>query len=543
MFGIVWCFLFALYFPAAKAGFVTDFTGWLDQVRNHSFSEHINRTNYQAKSLYQFTQLATYVFYKLFGTNAWLWHLLFITLHAANVCLAYVFCTRLLKDAGAEDVVSAPLAGVVLYCVSPYMSEVIVWEPAFHFLQGLLFILLILLLVQRFMVAGERKFALYAGLLYLLSAFSLEVFYITPWLVLAVVLFYRSVDAGYRVRPAIPLFVVPMFGIFLLRLLAFRALYGGWVSRVGSTTITSVTFHSFGKPAKYLFHLLFVGRFFDEKTRQDVYDVCEGTGGIIVFWGIAIAALLYIVAGFRKMSGNGRVAALLYVLAGITLVLLIPVWFSDGLLVVFDRYTYFTAAFLYMLVGLWVIMIPRASVRIVLLLALISGNLRFAIQVSRYWGKSEKVISSLLTGLPEAGDKKILLLNLPENMHGVAMIGSERNSEFKLMHDLLYPDKPIRNTVFDVLSYNMVTPDDGAHAVVMSDSTIQVTLNQWGTWWWFETRGGHSYENEDYKVDLTDPGHQYMLILKKPAADYMLLYQAGDHWKQVDMTKKGVEQH
>jgi hypothetical protein len=98
LFCTVWLFLFCLYYPAANAGFVTDFTGWLDQVRNHRFREYINRTNFQAKSLYQVTQLATYIFYKLFGTNAWLWHILFLTMHATNIVLAFTFCRRLLGD-------------------------------------------------------------------------------------------------------------------------------------------------------------------------------------------------------------------------------------------------------------------------------------------------------------------------------------------------------------------------------------------------------------------------------------------------------------
>ena len=62
----LWALMFILYFPAAKAGFVTDFTGWLNQVKNHGFWEYINRSNFKATSLYQVTQFNTYIFYKLF---------------------------------------------------------------------------------------------------------------------------------------------------------------------------------------------------------------------------------------------------------------------------------------------------------------------------------------------------------------------------------------------------------------------------------------------------------------------------------------------
>jgi hypothetical protein len=122
------------------------------------------------------------------------------------------------------------------------------------------------------------------------------------------------------------------------------------------------------------------------------------------------------------------------------------------------------------------------------------------------------------------------------------MIGSEKESEFKLMHNLLLPSKQITNNVYDVLSYNMLTPNDGAHAVVVNDSTVRVTLNQWGTWWWYEGKGAYGYENPEFKQILVDGGHFYDLILRKPAETYLLLYQVGDHWKVVDWNKKGAEQ-
>jgi hypothetical protein len=122
------------------------------------------------------------------------------------------------------------------------------------------------------------------------------------------------------------------------------------------------------------------------------------------------------------------------------------------------------------------------------------------------------------------------------------MIGAEQNSEFRLMHDVLLPAEKTNTAVYDAMAYNMATPDDGANVVVANDSTIKVTLNQWGTWWWYGMKGGNSYENDSYKLNLQDPGHWYELTLKHPAGEYLLLYQQGSQWKTVDMGKKGVEQ-
>jgi hypothetical protein len=545
VFVALWVLLFLLYYPAAKAGFVTDFTGWLDQVKNHPFGQYINRTNFSARSLYQFTQLLTYIFYMLFGIHAWLWHLLFITLHAVNATLMYCLCKQLLDDTGVAISATTSFGGVLLFCVSPYMSEVIVWEPAFHFLTGLLFILLILLWVQRYIHTGAVKYAWRAGILYALSLFSLEVFYITPWLVLALILFYRfacSADKRNSQR-AIFYFFIPLLVLFAGRLLLFRAAYGSWVSRIGTDTVTALRLSDLGKPAKYLFHLLFLGRFFSHGIRQNVYGFCDSATGISAFYGLTAVVLAVVITRFRKMGGKGKVAGLLFVFMLITLALLVPLWFSDLMLVLFDRYSYFTAALFYMLIAVLMSFISMHYLKIGLYVLYALANLRFAIKVSRYWAKAYRVDHGLLTGIHNAGNKTIVLLNLPESMNGVPMIGSEKESEFKLMHNLLFSEQPLNNVIYDVLSYNMTTPEDGAHTTVINDSTVRVTLNQWGTWWWYEGKGAYSYENGDYKLNLVDGGHFYELTLKKPATEYLLLYQVGSQWKTVDWSKKNEDQN
>src|SRR6185437_9791323 len=190
-FGLFWLILFVLYLPAAKAGFVTDVTGWLDQIKNHGFWEYMNRTNFHVKSLYQFTQFTTYIFYKLFGANRWLWHLLQITLHTVNSIFLFIFCKKLFDDTAIKNGNIIALGGVILYCVCPHISEVIVWESSFHYLQGLLLILLILLLVQHFQHVQSAKYPLWAGIVFFLSTYSLEIFYLTPWFVLALACYYR----------------------------------------------------------------------------------------------------------------------------------------------------------------------------------------------------------------------------------------------------------------------------------------------------------------------------------------------------------------
>jgi hypothetical protein len=170
-------------------------------------------------------------------------------------------------------------------------------------------------------------------------------------------------------------------------------------------------------------------------------------------------------------------------------------------------------------------------------------NWRYAVMTSRYWGKSEHIITNLLTTVPRAEGKVMVLLNLPECFNGTPMIGGDKESEFKLMHNLLFPGKKLTNEVYDAMAYNMLLPTDGAHVTVVNDNVLRVTLNQWGTWWWYAGQGGTGYENAAYKLDLKDPGHYYELTLKRPVQDYLLLYAVGDTWKIADMTNKSGDQN
>ncbi len=541
----IWVLVFLLYLPAASAGFTGDFTGWLDQVRSNSFWEFVNREHFSQKSLYQFTQAATYFFYTIWGANAWPWHLLHVSLHSINTLFLFVICRTIFEDSNVKNASGIAFCGAILFCISPHLSEVIVWEPAYHFLQGLLFILIIIYWLQKFHHQPKAKYAWFAGIAFFLSIHSLEIFYITPWLALALIVYHRlglSWDKKIS-NKAILYFFIPLLCIFIFYLFEFRVVFGQWIAHVGSDVIIQAPVLSLGKPAKYLFHILFLGRYFSFDIRHAVYAFCDSTIGITLFYGFIIICVVYIVVQFRKLRGKGKAACLLVAWVLTTLALIFPLWFPDMMLVTADRYTYFTNAFLYMLLALLFSFISSKYLKasIFTLYALI--NIRFTIQVNRYWMKSARIIKHLLHSFPEPGNKITVLLDLPDNMHGIPMIVASSEGEFKLMLKLFVPEKKIQNNIYDVVGFNVETPKDGAHVNVVNDSTIRVTLNQWGTWWWYNSFGATSYENSDYKVNMIDEGHYYELSLKQPRDKYFILFQAGGEWKTVDWNKKNTAQY
>jgi hypothetical protein len=541
VFLLLWTLTFLLYLPAARAGFVVDFTGWLEEVKNTPFPDYINRTNFSVKSLYQFTQFVSWFFYQLFGTNAWMWHLLFVSLQAVNA----FFLFKLTQGLGKITRIAKPglIAGcaAILFCICPHISEVIVWEPSLHYLLALLLILLILNRAMKFMETGQLRPVWWALALYLLSVFSLEYFYLTPFLVLSLAIYYRRVSGEKEgLKRGFLYFFLPLLAIMILRTLLFKFLYDDWVSRTGESALEGKLFDYLVKPVKYVFHILLFGRFWDEGLRKKVYELCSSPMVVYSFYVLLLMTGLLYLRYFRLIGNRVKLMGLFLLWTTMAALLVSPMWFPEMMLLQFDRYAYMIVALAYVSLAAAIFSLPRRPALVTLAVYSLFC-IGFTLKLNRFWHLSAKINRNLLHTFPDPGKKTVILLNLPESMCGVPMIQACTHGEFKLMHNLLM-QRQINTTVYDISSFNMNSYWDAANVIVVNDSLVKVTLNQWGTWWWRDGQGAGSHETDDYRLDMRDAGHWYELSLKKPAANYMLLYLADGKWKQVDLALKGEEQ-
>ena len=544
VFCFTWLLIWLLYYPARHAGFVGDFyRDWLKIITEKSFQDYIKWFRPGTSTVYQFTQILTYGYYKIFGAVPLAWHVLHVTLHAIVCLCTYVFFRRLLLDTGIRSYASISLMVSLLFAISPYNTEVVVHEPCLHYTFGFLLLLLPLIWMQRYFRNARPRYLWWSVLLYIPASYSLEIFYLTPWLVLSLALFYRyalQMDKVILKRTAI-FFLLPSLVIFAIHIVVLRAYTGSTMSHGVSSSIT-VLFDGFcNKVLKYIFHVLFMGRFVVNDTRQLIYHYCESVGTHPLFHVGFVAAFLYVLYKFRKTRPRLKLISLLTIWSLLFIALVSPREFPTGQLVALDRYVYFMTPFIYLAIALLFVGKFRV-VGMLLFVAGISVSLYLLIKVNRYWAESQKVVTGLMNSFPATGNKIVLLLNPPENMEGIPMIGSDKHSVFGLSYELMR-QKKIAGQLYDVASYNMTAADNGAHVNVLNDSVIKVTLNQWGTWWWFYFHGATSYDNEHFKLDMRDVGHWYELTLHKPADQYLLLYSVGERWKIVDMTKKDVDQN
>ncbi len=541
VFGFLWAIAFVLYLPTIHAGFVGDFPYWIDGLKNDSLWDYINIKN--SFTLYHTEQLSVYVLYKLSGIHPWPWHIVFITLHALNGALLFKLFSTLLIDSGITNARYLALVSVCLFIICPHASEAVVWKCVNHFLLVPAIMFLILVMVQKFHTTQKKWYALMTGLLFAYICFSLEFFYLTPVFVLILICYYHFVlGVDKRIfKQALVLFFVPITSLLILYFTVLRIYSHTFISHYGGLSVHSIYYY-LDKPLKYLFHVVFLGRFFPNNIRNSVYNFTEIKAVIIIIYALILMFWGYVLLNFKKVTMRVKLVALVSAYLFATYMFMSPLIFADSLLVYFDRYTYLSNGFTYFLLVLLISFIPSRVAQIVLFVGYALVNVRFTEKVNKYWKQSAGVIDHLLHQMPDPGNKTVLFLNTPDDLNGVPMIAAEPEGRYKTMINSLTP-RPVPNKIYDVLAYNMSNEHDGAHVTIVNDSVMHVTLNQWGTWWLFGMLGAQSYSNSDFSVNVVDQGHWYELTLRHPADQYLLLYQVGYELKVVDWNKKNIDQY
>jgi hypothetical protein len=538
--------LFVLYLPASQAGFVADFTGLIDDLNKSTFWEHINRSHFKVKSLYHFTQLCTWLFYQIFQANHWAWHILQVSLHALNCTLLFIFSKRLFTDSGLPKSNMILLSGCLLFCVSPYVSEVIVWESAFHYLLGFLLFCCNILIAQKYLYQPKKKYVLLSALVYLLATFSIELFYISPLFILALAFYYRFIlDYNLaHVKQLLTRLLLPQLVLLLLHFVLVKLAFGHWLPHINGDNLLATDFKIIlSKPLKYLLQALLLLRFYPLDIKQYVYKLCENALVLVVFYTSFFTMLWVLLRKIKSRNPSQSLIALYLILTALPLSLVCGLWFSDFFWVIYDRYAYFFLGFFFLLSSLAVYAVFRNKIIFgCLILCLILANVIITFKVNLKWGATAHVTDCLMKTLPKSTDKIVLLLNVPQCMNGIAMIGAGDEQVTMQMYNLFY--KPTINyPLYDVCGYNILSLKDGAHVQVLNDSTIRVTLNQWGSWWWYNDNGAISYEHQCYSVKMIDYAHVYELTLKQNKQKYLLLFQVGDKWKSVSMEQLNTEQN
>jgi hypothetical protein len=505
-----------LYAPAWEAGLVRDVSGWLETLYHKSFSDYLLRRGLGVESLYLVTQGMLWFWWKCFGIQALPWHLLMVSMHGLCAWGWMRFYRRIFRND------SIGLFAGLFVLVSPYATEVVVWEAGYHYLQGMLLLLAVLLCLFRYFDSGKSYWLGLGLLAFVPSLFALEVFYLTPVYVATVLLYFRKHPLTPR---AIRGFLLPMLGLCIAQYLLYRSLYQYGVPHIEALHPEWLVTY-LRKPAKYLFHLLLLGRYWPDAIRQPLYGFFNSIGFLVGFYLLGALLVFRFRKHFRTLPDRPVLVPLLTGLAALLLVM--PLYFQETGRVDFDRYTYFMLPATGALLGTW---ISSSRIRIGLL-ALSTGVLLYTVWD---WRTSDALNRNMLLGIPDFNDgRPTILLNSANTYKGIPMTGQTREGEAALMRRYVF-QKPFSGIVLEPCACNLSTETDLAVTLHwIGPQTLRVTQPA-GCGWWVGGAAYINWSNDLFSVQFFPERNAYDLHLTHPAIQYHLLYWQTNRWIAVPL--------
>ncbi len=511
-----------LYAPAWAAGWVRDVSGWLQKIQEQPFGDYLFRKGTRVQSLYPFTQLMLWAGYKLWGAHPLPWHLFMVTAHATVAWGWARFYVSALQPRWGIKVLWAGGAAGLFTLLSPYATEVVVWQAGFHYLQGSLLMLVSLGSALRLLQSGKKKWAVIAIAAFIPTLFALEAFVLTPFYTAVVALTAGREHAG-NVRRLWRWLIVPMLLLCAVQYGLYRTLYNAPVPHIRSLHFSQAA-DWLRKPAKYFFHLFLWGRYWPVGIRQMVYALLNSH----LFLGVlGLSATGFFIALFRRRR---RISASVWVVPALffagALALVLPLYFHQAGWVYFDRYAYFMLPAAGALLGLFIQRLPVRRSLAVGLSALSVCTLVYTVQL---WRQSDHLSRAMLESVPVPPAGRItLLLNVPNALHSIPMIGQTKEGEAALMRRYVL-GKPFPGLLYEPSACNLLSVRDSVRVVRTGPQTLQVTaLN--GQGWWTGGVLSTDWENDFFAVHFLPAQSAYGLFLKQPAGRYQLLVWERGRW-------------
>ncbi len=528
----------AFYWDTREAGFVTDFLDWQTKFDTFSFGQIIHPTEDGIKSFYHLTHLQMYALSSLFGTSGLPWFLIFVALFALNGLFVFLFFQKLFTAFDLKNESEIAFIGVLCFLLSPYQAEVVVWRAAFHYFTAFLMLVGYLLLVIKYLQKPNPQLVVGATFLYACSIFALEFFYLTPFLAAVLVLFWQlnAAEKLSNLRKIYTFFVGIPLSILGIYFVIYHFSYGKWIAHYGADAHKNLfSPEAFATYAKYVTKHLFFIRYLENHVKTPFFHYFDAPNvAWTVLIGVVSAGILGLIF-FKKMRPAPRFMYLSFVYFSILIAPALSLFFVTGLLTENDRFGYIASPFLFMFITLLLSRLPRVIFRS--LMAIFLGfNVFFLVKTTRFWFLAERVQTNLIQTYNFWEADEVLSLNTPDNFEGMPMfkVWDDESGITKTLS--AFRRRKPTGKIYDVQRYNLVNSSDGVHVRVNAPDSLTVLFNQYGTWWWREP----TYETPQYRVKAGVGS--YTLKLKPTNLKRVIIFQVGNTWREVDMSKIEVEQ-
>ena len=254
------------YFPSRYAGFLTDFIGFEAAYNKCGFIHYYDCS--LMPNLRYVQHLFSYLLCKTVGAGTIYWYILYCFFHALSAYLGYLVVKRLLTTYSIENDGKIAFASAILFLISPYQAEVVVWRVCIQYCFVSIALSLNILILLSYLTEQKIWKPLLAFLIFGISIFSLEqAAAISISLLVIAVIINRN---KYILKKSIALFVVPQVLFVGFYFLLSKLMYHKWIMHYGAATFEHIlSFKTYSKFFSYCFKYLFLLRFIENEELKE----------------------------------------------------------------------------------------------------------------------------------------------------------------------------------------------------------------------------------------------------------------------------------
>lgn len=478
-----------------------------------------------------------YILYKIIGLSSAGWVSVSVLLHAVNAWLVFRITEKWLERSTTKPFM-ASLFAALLFLLSPYQAETVLWTPTnISILLATFFFLSALLSWISWIRNGRSQTLWMSQLFFLAAVFSYEITLAWPAIATLIFIwfqFHKTSDHStvfgkntfepLRSRLLLPLLIqlLIIFSYFL----STRLIFGSWVLHSGGAEDFISETSPFLVLGKYFLKFIFLYRY----SVPDAWDAwlrnTEQGGWLALLVLSGLAAVFYFILRKKRTETIS-----ILVLVGCFILSLAPVLMLDSSFLHYiypDRYGYLGSAFFYMAIAAAGFFFLRPFFLPVLTGCTVLFILFLGPTVSAFQKTSDQCNRLLNDFRPLMKHEKIYVLSFPAYANGVAAFRTGFRPAVYLSHE---PFELDRITI--AAQHYQDSPADTIRSVHRSGDTIRVEGPVRPTPF-FSTGGGwaKSFETEDIRAEFAEDGCSYRLTFNRtPPPDHVIVYSSGDTWK------------
>ncbi|MCC7030556.1 MAG: hypothetical protein IT257_09640 [Chitinophagaceae bacterium] len=520
------CFvvLFLIYFSAHRAMLIDDGISGIWEIKMQGMQGYLK--SYGFENFYYGHYGIVALLYFLFGLHALGWYIFFVAMHALNATLIFVFCQKLFQHTlQLKQATILALCGSLLFLLSPYQSENIIWAATSHYSVTFSVLLTgLILLDKKISAKGQTPYFIF-HLLFAFALVTLEISFLFPVIWTALFFLYKKLNKNeISFRVFFLKFLLPQIVLVFIYCLFHKIYFQTWIphDRAGADTGFSLA-HSITTLSQQMLKLFGFVHYLPHSAREAIYSS-------LLHWKKVLLVLILLSAGmsfwlYRKDLKTFYTALFLM---GAALLMYLPfmrLYFMYLSRIENDRYNYFASAFLFLLLVYLLFQISRKLGYFIISAYLIAFIICLFPVVSAR--KHSAVLHhAYLAQLPvDNTADKIYLLNVPASCRDAYVFRAEGRTG--IAYQTIY-NKSIFEKIVQVAWYNAQSENDDFEAKKLSDSSYQVQIKTNGSWWMYQSIGASDMENDLFRFTLDQWGGYVLTFKKQPAPnDQILLYDQG----------------